>query len=175
MRNETIPEDVVQTVRDLAGRGLSASQIGPQVGKTRSAVIGLCHRRGIVLRGSTCGPRPRRPQQETRLEPKKRGSAGGTITAIRAKMKARAQAPCAPPAEPAKIAPPIESADTAPAPDRPRIASVVDLEPHHCKWPIGDPRHPDFGFCGATALLKDDGSYKPYCADHDRQARPRPE
>ncbi len=30
-----------------------------------------------------------------------------------------------------------------------------------CQWPIGDPRKPDFRFCGEPALPG-----KPYCADH---------
>ena len=73
-RNEhTTPDDVVETVRALAARGLSASMIGPHVGKTRNAVIGLCQRRGIALRGA--GRPPPRP-----LAPKKRkGSPGGIV------------------------------------------------------------------------------------------------
>ena len=25
---------------------------------------------------------------------------------------------------------------------------LVDLEPRHCRWPIGDPKQPGFAFCG---------------------------
>lgn len=38
-------------VRDLAGRGFSASQIARATGSTRNAIAGLCHRNGIKLRG----------------------------------------------------------------------------------------------------------------------------
>lgn len=43
----------------------------------------------------------------------------------------------------------------------PKIKSIVDLSAHTCRWPIGDPREPDFHFCGAPALPG-----KPYCAEH---------
>lgn len=34
-----------------------------------------------------------------------------------------------------------------------------------CKWPIGDPREPDFSFCGSPAAPG-----RPYCGDHCRVA-----
>lgn len=40
-------------------------------------------------------------------------------------------------------------------------ASLVDLGPSCCRWPIGDPRDPGFHFCGKKALPG-----KPYCPEH---------
>jgi len=37
--------------------------------------------------------------------------------------------------------------------------------PHHCRWPFGDPRLPDFRFCGARHAEP-----LPYCAAHARVA-----
>jgi GcrA cell cycle regulator len=37
--------------------------------------------------------------------------------------------------------------------------TFLALEPHHCRYPIGDPKTKEFRFCGALRL---DG--KPYCA-----------
>ncbi|WP_279479895.1 GcrA family cell cycle regulator [Aureimonas sp. SK2] len=42
-------EDVIEKVRELAAAGKSASKIGAEIGASRNAVIGLCHRRGITL------------------------------------------------------------------------------------------------------------------------------
>jgi GcrA cell cycle regulator len=42
--------------------------------------------------------------------------------------------------------------------------SVVTLLPGDCRWPIGDPRHKDFHFCGKQKV---DGH--PYCKFHMRQ------
>lgn len=43
--------------------------------------------------------------------------------------------------------------------------ALLDLQPHHCKWPVGDPGAPGFGFCGDTRI---DGT--PYCAGHNKRA-----
>ena len=49
--------------------------------------------------------------------------------------------------------------------------TVTTLEPRDCRWPIGDPRHEDFHFCGEAQVAG-----QPYCAAHLRQAfqPPRP-
>ena len=39
--------------------------------------------------------------------------------------------------------------------------TLMELQWHHCRWPIGDPQSPDFMFCGANKL---DGH--PYCGRH---------
>ena len=41
------------------------------------------------------------------------------------------------------------------------MIKLLDLKPHHCKWPIGDPKEPDFAYCGVTRRA---GS--PYCPHH---------
>jgi GcrA cell cycle regulator len=48
---------------------------------------------------------------------------------------------------------------------------LLDLEKNDCRWPIGEPRHPDFHFCSAPQLAG-----HPYCELHRRMAfqPPRP-
>lgn len=43
---------------------------------------------------------------------------------------------------------------------------------HPCRWPIGDPKMPDFRFCGAEAKADGD-DFKPYCEEHCRLAYAR--
>lgn len=45
------------------------------------------------------------------------------------------------------------------------LIGIMDLNAHTCRWPIGDPLEPDFGFCG-----KHTAENKPYCEDHCRRA-----
>ena len=47
------------------------------------------------------------------------------------------------------------------------VIPLVDLIGDVCHWPIGDPQHEDFGFCGAPSH-----SDRPYCAEHCRLAYP---
>lgn len=46
-----------------------------------------------------------------------------------------------------------------------KIRSVIDLQSNSCRWPIGDPRHSNFHFCGKTAIPG-----KPYCLEHAQLA-----
>ena len=52
--------------------------------------------------------------------------------------------------------------------------TLLDLEKSDCRWPIGEPRQPDFHFCGARQAVG-----HPYCELHWRMAfqpsRPRHE
>jgi len=45
------------------------------------------------------------------------------------------------------------------------LVKLMDLRSHHCRWPIGEPSAPNFGFCG---MHKFNGSS--YCAKHWRVA-----
>ena len=49
---------------------------------------------------------------------------------------------------------------------------LLDLEPNDCRWPFGEPRSPDFHFCGERQL-----EGRPYCEHHwsmaFQPARPR--
>ena len=42
-----------------------------------------------------------------------------------------------------------------------RGATILALTARMCKWPVGDPKHQDFHFCGRPAQLG-----MPYCAEH---------
>jgi GcrA cell cycle regulator len=43
--------------------------------------------------------------------------------------------------------------------------TVETLEQNDCRWPIGDPRHADFHFCGAHRVAG-----RPYCEHHWQQS-----
>lgn len=40
-------------------------------------------------------------------------------------------------------------------------ATILSLTERMCKWPVGDPKHQDFHFCGKPSLAG-----LPYCAEH---------
>lgn len=42
-----------------------------------------------------------------------------------------------------------------------KIKTLANLEAGECRWPIGDPRHADFHFCGAKQA-----EGRPYCIEH---------
>ena len=138
-------EPRITTLSKLWLDGLSASQIAKQLGGvTRNAVIGKIHRLGLGGRGAPSAPgraardsapRPARPRRPS----------------------ARA-APRAP--QPVRIAVAAPSS----APEGPGlITDMARLSVHACKWPIGDPKSPDFSFCGRHAQGR-------YCVAHEAQS-----
>lgn len=44
--------------------------------------------------------------------------------------------------------------------------TFAQLEPHHCRWPFGEPRQSDFRFCGCRR----ENEKQPYCAKHNVMA-----
>ena len=130
-------DDRILVLSTLWRDGLSASQIARQLGGvTRNAVIGKIHRLGLSGRDA-----PSKPSRAPRR------------TAPRSRRLPRAAPP---------VARRLEA--PAPPPEGPGLVdNLVALGRHACKWPIGDPKRPDFTFCGRLA----DGRY---CVAHERQA-----
>jgi GcrA cell cycle regulator len=132
-------ETRVTTLSQLWHDGLSASQIAKQLGGvTRNAVIGKVHRLGLSGRAAASAP-ARAPRTATPRPTRPRRVAL---------------------AAPAVRKPPVLAFATAP--EGPGlIGDMALLGAHVCKWPIGDPKSPDFSFCGRQA----DGRY---CAAHEQ-------
>jgi GcrA cell cycle regulator len=135
-------EERVATLTKLWREGYSASQVARQLGGvSRSAVIGKVHRLGLAGRDAPSRPHSPGGRPSTRL----RATAGGTRRAATPVRQARQEAPAAPRVQ-------IELSPTA---------TLVTLTEHACRWPIGDPDQPGFGFCGR---LKAHGTT--YCTGH---------
>lgn len=139
-------DDRVETLTKLWAEGLSASQIAKQLGGvTRNAVIGKVHRLGLSGRAKPSSP-AKRPKTSKPSAPRTRV----VKTAI-----PRAPRPVAAPKP--KPAPPVEA---KPLPNG-EYATILTLQDHMCKWPIGDPTDNEFRFCGRK--IKED---EPYCEAH---------
>ncbi len=72
--------------------------------------------------------------------------------------------PVAKPAE--EKAPPRKISKTPPPSDMDiEGVSLAQLKDKMCRWPIGDPKEPDFRFCGCSSIAG-----LPYCGDHAKVA-----
>jgi len=130
----------------LTKAGYSGSAVAAKLGVTRSAVIGKVHRLGMQLGNCRNGNgqiRTGRPQKPV-------------LTSFNKYRNRKA-----------KSKPEFEKAPI-PVPTINDVARVTfpELEAHHCKYPIGDPRQSGFGFCGLERIP---GS--PYCMPHTRISR----
>ena len=136
-------EPRITTLRTLWLDGLSASQIAKQLGGvTRNAVIGKVHRLGLSGRGA-----PSAPGRTARISPPRPARPRRAVV-----RPSRVMAPPRPPV-----------AASVTVPEGPGLVTdMARLAVHACKWPIGDPKSPDFSFCGRHA----DGRY---CVAHETQ------
>jgi len=157
-------EQQVQTLKKMWGNGYSASDIAKNLGGgvTRNAVIGKAHRLKLSAAAGMSRQVPQPPSKTN----------GVAMTTIKKVSKKRAVLRTMPPVQHSSSSAAASSAKARAALPR-SIDSIKRTEgipvtkagEHHCRWPIGDPRSPDFRFCGCDAL---EGF--PYCADHARIA-----
>lgn len=146
-------DERIAQLRNLFAGGLSASQIAAELGVTRNAVIGKVNRLGLSGRGNRPGPAKGSKLTAPRMKAKP-GTVGSQAYGMIHGIKRRQRAATAP----APIIP------DAMAPISQRL-SLLELNSATCHWPIGDPSHPEFFFCGGKALPS-----LPYCAHHSRLA-----
>jgi GcrA cell cycle regulator len=166
--NEKMPwtEERVELLKKLWAEGLSASQIAGKLGMgvTRNAVIGKVHRLNLAGRVNT--PRAQVPRTTRKATEGQgaapRGPSRPTMpTAGATALKSYAQPSVSPRLAPLPEPKPLRLIDTS----KDGRITILHLSDKTCKWPIGDPTHDDFCFCGHSPR---DAS--PYCEYHARIA-----
>ena len=145
-----------ETIVTLWQAGHTATQIAKQVGvKTRAAILGKLNRLGLL------GKRPKVCKSPVSPQEKRRRNKEATR---RYRSKFNFARAITPRAMAAGLTDGISGAPPS------LNIPLVDLEPRHCRWPIGDPKQPDFAFCGHKPHPG-----LPYCCHHARiayQVRP---
>lgn len=126
-------EAAVERMKRYHDLGHSAREIANMIGApSKNAVIGKLHRLGV-----TGHPR------------------AATVTPIKRKPQPKVEQVAAP--EPVKADPPLP----APRRDLPTVVarlSFDELEHDNCRFPVGEPGQPGFGFCGQKTAPG-----QPYC------------
>jgi len=153
-------DERVELLKKLWAEGLSASQIATQLGGvSRNAVIGKVHRLKLSGRGrtSSSAPRPKKTASSNGPRPAARTSRQVTTTVGATALQARYDSE---PDAHAQVRP--QQNVVIPIPLK---LKLVELGERTCKWPIGDPMHEDFAFCG-----NDVGECGPYCGYHSKLA-----
>lgn len=172
-------DERVELLKKLWSEGLSASQIAAQLGGvSRNAVIGKVHRLKLSGRGktTTAAPRSKKPAPAPVAAPR-----SATTSNVSSMSAASASAsPAAPRATVMKssgsaalqadiladaVAEPIIRSNENVVVPISRHLTLLQLTERTCKWPIGDPLHDDFHFCGHES-----GESSPYCSYHSKLA-----
>jgi GcrA cell cycle regulator len=140
-------DEKVKRLEELAGCHWSAAQIAADLGVTRNAVIGKLSRLGISTGNKSSVSAPFKKADKARSRE--------THATVVARIRARKSS--------AKVIPFPVKIEAKPA----LMIALVDLQPHHCRFPYGDPMNPVFGFCGHN---KYPGSS--YCVAHTKLTMP---
>lgn len=129
-------DERVALLKKLWCEGRTAAEIAKELGGvTRNAVIGKAHRLKLSNRIS--------PIQQNNI-----------------KQPARTKSEDKPQVMPRRKA---ANTDTAPIPVM--GVQMFELREKMCRWPLGDPKEPDFRFCGCQAVAG-----LPYCGEHAKIA-----
>ncbi len=150
-------EERVELLKKLWAEGLSASQIANRFGDiTRNAVIGKVHRLGLAGRATTQRIKATRTRKQSSKPRRARSPRFPRLPGAREALRKLGSEPL--PERSFEIEGELE----IPLEER---ASIETLTPHSCRWPIGDPTHEDFHFCGRTKMPG-----LPYCEFHAHKA-----
>ncbi|MDD3288008.1 MAG: GcrA family cell cycle regulator [Alphaproteobacteria bacterium] len=156
-------EQQIQALKKMWGNGFSASDIAKQLGGglTRNAVIGKAHRLKLSSRPLSV------KQEDGAAVAVATANAMMNITRV-SNNKKRVMLRPLPPVQTPRTTPqamvkealrPIDSVKRAEG------IAVTKAGERHCRWPIGDPRSPEFRFCGCASH-----EGLPYCVEHARIA-----
>jgi GcrA cell cycle regulator len=143
------PVETIDTLKRLIAEGLTFSQIGARLGKSRNAVIGKAHREG--LSGTSDYKKCHKPARPGGRVPKARKLKPWRELQVRKSAAVFENAPFIPGPE---LVIPLKERK-----------GILDLGENDCRWPIGDPQKADFHFCNRCKVPG-----LPYCETHARRA-----
>jgi len=141
---QTWTPERIEQLRSFVTTGMTCSQIAAAIGVSRNAVIGKIHRLGLssgrpagASTRANCPPRARHPRGPTQRRLLRLAFARAPLEEILSDLVVISTHPC----------------------------SLVDIDAHQCRWPIGDPASTHFLFCGNDAIAG-----FTYCVGHARMA-----
>ena len=140
-------DEMVAELCRLWDKGLTANEIAKKLGVTKNAIVGKVHRLCLPARPSPIKNKAEE-QNEQQLVVKSE--------VIEENIQTSEEI-----VEQETVENKVEETHKNPA----GIMKLVDLDSHTCRWPIGDPRDDDFGFCGKKVR-----SGQTYCDEHSAMA-----
>ena len=160
-------EERVKRLKELALQNLSFTEIGAELGGlSRNAVAGKMHRLGLSTKST--GPRRRRSSPPPPAAPAEAVPQMTEAPVVVAELKTVERifledAPTVTKRDQAELMKLFNASRLPSEERRGATRAVLSLAPgQECRFPIGDPKHPDFHFCCAKPAHN-----SPYCERHD--------
>ena len=158
---------MTKRLKQLWAEGYSASQCAEMLGNgvTRPAVLAKCDR--LRKMGDPTAPARRDGDVGKARTSLERSAQSTARLAARRKAEKKPQPNWdAMRSRPVPVEPYVEKGDDGVSPRATQVR-LLDLENHHCRWGLGDPRDAAFRFCGCNKVPG-----RPYCESHARRAFP---
>ena len=170
----TWTEERIELLTKLWREGLSASQIAAELGGSMScnAVISKAHRLRLAHGGSKVASTPPARKPRRSPEPCPTDESSGQADPALAPTMVNPQPKLKP--EETRAREDTTVLDEASDETRPEVGgagpvskrvTIMELREGTCRWPLGDPAHAGFSYCGAQAVTG-----LPYCAHHAQVA-----
>ncbi|MBE6445140.1 MAG: hypothetical protein E7019_03670 [Alphaproteobacteria bacterium] len=171
-------DEMIEQLKKMWDEGLTTGEIGRRLNVSKNSIVGKVHRLGLSGR-----PSPIKKKDQTSETPKSEKKQSAP------KEKAKSVAPetktvTEKPKKDAKNIAKTENVAKAdeidlkfiPAPIKEKTpskagqnVSLVELDNHTCRWPIGDPKDDNFHFCGKKVRIG-----QTYCDEHSAIAYVKP-
>lgn len=117
-------DDLVEKLKELWKKGISAKKIGDSLGTTKGSVIGKVHRLGLEQRGAVIKSKKEfAPKKESKIKQEKLKKEEKKEVIFDTTNKRFSNK-----------------------------NSLLNLKNNQCHWPIGDPKDEDFHFCGEDTI-----------------------
>ncbi len=137
--------ELIKELKKLWKKGLTTGEIGRAIGMSKNAVVGKAHRLGLESRPSPIKREDEQPKSKVQRSVKKE-----TKTPVVKEQSVVAK----------EVVEPVKPTKKTKA-TKNKGVKLVDLKQTSCRWPDGDPKEPDFHFCGKEAVPG-----KSYCEEH---------
>lgn len=156
------PDERTERLKKLHAAGIGYGRIAVELGlKSKNAVSGLVYRLGLSAANGK-----RRSQSRAQMSAAGRARRLRVATASPTVREKVADAGGADAWVKKHLAKPLKEPEPLPPLEPVTMRKTFDqLEDGDCRWPVGDPRHDGFGFCGLPKVAG-----RPYCPDCCRRA-----
>lgn len=168
-------EEMIEQLKKMWDEGLTTGEIGRRLNVSKNSIVGKVHRLGLSGRPSPIKRKnPETEAQKPKAEKPKVAPAPKEVKTEKKVKPAPVKAVVIDKPEPIEAKEPeikfvpIIKEEKTPSKAGQNV-SLVELDNHTCRWPIGDPKDENFHFCGNKVRVG-----QTYCDEHAAIAYVKP-